>query len=130
MTPPSSEPQRQMITADAVLLAAQNERIDRLVSSIEQLTAAVSHRPTRHDLESTRRRLRNQVIATMLSGLVLFALVGANFLDLREQCQDRNANTVAFRTLLIFLVEETDKPGSNTDDALSTYLDTLVPVNC
>lgn len=128
LPPDNGDKKSATITADAVMLAAQNERIDRLVGSIEHLTEAVGNRPTKYDLRKTKNRLRNQLLATIAVSLILFSFVFLNERSLERQCQDRNANTQAFRSLIVYLLSAVE--NESTAEALERYLNTLVTVDC
>jgi hypothetical protein len=120
-----------LVSMDAALLADQNQRLDRLNASIEDLAEAVKGRPTKLDLEATRKRLRDQLIITIL----LFAVVCGGLVWQQGKtvraCDDRNSNTEKFRILIAVLVQEGENRGQTPiNDALKDYLTTLKTVDC
>lgn len=120
----------QFITMDAAMLAQQNERLASLDESIQALAKSVNQRPTKFDLESTRKRLRNQLIATVLVGAILFTFVFIQNQKLQQACLDRNANTEKFRTLIAVITNETSKadPDGPVATSLTEYLLSLIHI--
>lgn len=114
---------------DSKILQAQTDQIVLLTDSVERLANAVSMRPTKYDVESSQRRLRNQLILTIVGFLFITALLFQDQRVLDRQCVERNNNTSAFRTLIVFLVDRTNE-DVETNQALNKYLNTLVPVVC
>jgi hypothetical protein len=120
-----------LVRLDETLLASQIGKLDKLDESVQQLAIAIKQRPSILDLERTRKRLRNQLIATV----VAFSLIAAGLLYdqylLHNQCLDRNSNAAQFRELLIVLTEESNSnPPSRIDRALEEYRDSLKIVEC
>lgn len=120
------------ISMDAAMLAVQTEQLKVLNAGIEKLTTAVGDRPTKHDLEQTRKRLRNQLIIT----IVLFFILACGLYYEQQKavqgCEDRNDNTIKFRTLIAVLVQEgsRDQQVTPVETALTDYLTTLKEVDC
>jgi hypothetical protein len=116
---------------DAAMLAAQNQRLDELNENIQKLAKSVEARPTKYDLEKARKRVRNQLIATILVGLALMTYMFGQQQKIKQACMDRNANNAAFRVLIAEVIEKVSQsPDIELRDQLVQYLNTLKPIEC
>lgn len=122
----------QFVTMDAAMLAAQNERLDQLNDNIQKLATSIAERPTQWDLKQARRRSRNQLIATIVVFAMVMSGVVYNQRRLDAQCQDRNDNAAAFRTLLVVIVSQGQQSPEESpiEKALNDYLDTIKQIDC
>ena len=130
-------PERQrtagkFITMDAAMLAAQNERLDRLNDNIQALAQSIAERPTKYDLKQARKRSRNQLLATILVFAFVTGGVVYNLDRLDDQCEDRNRNAAAFQALLFVLISQAEQTPEETpvEKAIKDYADTLKEIDC
>jgi hypothetical protein len=125
---------------EMALVIAQTERLDRLNESIQKLAVAIGERPTKKEIEHARIRSRNKSIVV---GVIVAALIGWLYLQnakIKQSCEDRNANSIKFRSVLTLLLSpDPDRPnGTNKPTkhdvavgrALQEYTNGLTKIEC
>ena len=132
------------ISVDAALLAKQAEKLEALKTSVEALTKAVAHRPTRQELDEQARRNRLKRIAlAVLVGLIAWGFWQQQnqYLDLLEDhrkltyetCNSRNTEN-AKNVKLLTRLSERQQPNRPRDplaeEIVADYIKSLEPVDC
>lgn len=134
-TPEEPLSKTDFVSIDGDMLKKQNEKLDVLNESLQQLSLAVADRPTKRAIEAQRKRGRNRGLAVSLIFTLLLGWLYVQNHRITQQCFDRNSNSLKFRTLLEKIVPTSESPNltpaqRDIQRALQDYKNSLNQVKC